>query len=319
MIPDNDVVTKARKNELEERWHLVADRLPGCRPYTNQRPCRIKAHEDGLTFVEMLELRFANRLTRQEWLAVFRDELILDCHEEVMTNPDHRVRAGEVFYRLLLDWIEPAMATDLEVIYEDEVLFVIDKPAPLPMHQGGRFFKNTLKSFMADAWPELDVRYTHRLDAETSGTLLCVKGEHYHHQVHGQFERGEIKKNYLARVQGHPAWEQQTIEIAIPRDGRPTGKILPARTEVTVRRRDEDGTALLEVEPVTGRTHQIRNHLWQVGFPIVGDGLYLVDGKKGKLAIGDRHSPPLKLRSWSLTCRHPVTEEALTFQCRERF
>lgn len=307
-----------RYEELEARWRACCDPLPGCKPYLNRRPCRIKAKEGGLPFIELLANRFPGKLTEEEWLAVFaQGQMITKDGAEVISDPYLQVRTGDEYVRLLPNWVEPAVGTDLKVIYEDEVLLVIDKPAPMPMHEGGRFCKNTLLSLMEKAWPELDVRYTHRLDAETSGVLVCVKGQDYRNAVQKQFEESKIDKSYLARVQGHPDWECKLAEHNVPAEGRSWGKPLEARTEFFVRKINDDGTALVEAQPLTGRTHQIRVHLWQEGVPIVGDRLYLPNGERGKVEIAGLDAEPLALRSWKISLFHPVSGERVSFQATE--
>lgn len=303
-----------RREELEIRWHSCCDPLPGCQPYLNRRPCRIKAKEGGRPFVEVLANRFPGKLSEEEWRQVFRDGLLLRKDtEEPVTDPDLRVTTGHQYVRLLPNWVEPEVATDLRVVFEDNVLLIIDKPAPMPMHEGGRFCKNTLMALMARAWPELDVRYTHRLDAETSGVLVCVKGQEYRNVVQLAFEQGKVGKSYLALVAGHPEWEHQVVERTVPAEGRWWGKPLPAVTEFQVLEHRRDGTSLVEAKPITGRTHQIRVHLWQEGFPIVGDRLYLADGQLGVAEIAGVGAKPLALRSWKIALPHPESGKRVTF------
>ena len=281
----------------------------------NRRPCRIKAAEGGKSFIAVLAGRFPDKLSDAEWRAVFRDGLIVakDTGEPI-EDPELKVMTGHQYERLLPDWVEPAVATDLRVVYEDEVLLIIDKPAPLPMHEGGRFCKNTLMWLMKEAWPEMDVRYGHRLDAETSGVLVCVKGREYRSAIHTLFEQGDVSKSYLARVQGHPEWDQLFVDQTVPAEGRVWGKPLEAQTELQVVDRLEDGTALIEARPLTGRTHQIRVHLWQKGFPIIGDRLYLADGQLGAPAIEGLGAEPLALRSWKISFPHPASGELVSFE-----
>ncbi|MGH2549834.1 MAG: pseudouridine synthase, partial [Thermomicrobiales bacterium] len=96
------------------------------------------------------------------------------------------------------------------------------------------------------------------------------------------------------------------------RDVDPEG--LAARTDFRVLRRDPDGTALLEVRPRTGRTNQIRVHLWELGWPIVGDTAYLADQKMGETQTIEVDAPPLCLHAWRLTFDHPLTEERVAFE-----
>ena len=308
-------VQEGRKEELELRWHACCEPLPGGVAYLNRRPCRIKAAEGGKTFIEVLAGRFPGKLSEGEWRKVFRDGLIVcKATGEIVSDPELKVRTGDQYERLLPDWVEPAVGTDLKVVHEDEVLLIIDKPAPLPMHEGGRFCKNTLMWLMGKAWPELEVRYGHRLDAETSGVLVCVKGREYRSAIHSLFEQGDVSKSYLARVQGHPEWEELLVDRTVPAEGRVWGKPLEARTEMRVMERLEDGTSLVEARPLTGRTHQIRVHLWQEGFPIVGDRLYLADGKLGRPEIAGLGAEPLALRSWKISFPHPATGERVSFE-----
>jgi len=311
-------VREERIQELERRWRAVAELLPGCKPYENRRPCRIKTAEDGLSFVEVLEGRFPGKLSREEWLAVFDEGLMLSRQGEVIRDAFLRVEAGSQYVRLLPGWVEPPVATDLRVIAEDEVLLIVDKPAPLSMHEGGRFHKNTLKAFMAEAWPELEANYTHRLDADTSGVLVCVKGRTYRNSLQKQFEEGAVKKRYLARVQGWPEWEEKLVTHPVSAEGREWGRMVEAETRLRVRSREEDGTTVIEVEPLTGRTHQIRVHLWQEGYPILNDRLYLPGGKRGVVEVADPGAQGLALRSWKISFDHPASGERVEYECEAR-
>lgn len=308
-------VQDERRAELEGRWRAICSPLPGSEPYLSRRPCRIKAKEGGQTFIDVLANRFPGRLSHEEWLQVFAEgQVTSNSGEELIRDPFLRVETGQQYVRLLPNWVEPEVGTDLKVIYEDEALFIIDKPAPLPMHEGGRFCKNTLIWLMKKAWPELDLRYAHRLDAETSGVLVCVKGKKYSHLVQKSFEQGRVSKSYLARVRGWPQWEEKVVENPVPADGREWGKLLEARTEFRVLEKQEEGTAIVEARPVTGRTHQIRVHLWHELLPIVGDRLYLPNGERGEVKVAGLGAEPLALRSWKVTLPHPLTGDDVSFE-----
>ena len=311
-------LTDSRKAELESRWQAVCEPLPGRIPYLNRRPCRIRAAEDGRRFIDLLEARFPGKLSVTEWEKVFEQgQLVREDDQVPVNDPYVRVTAGHRYQRLLPDWVEPDIASDLQVVAEDETLLILDKPSPLPMHEGGRFFKNTLKWLMAQAWPEMNVRYTHRLDAETQGLLICVKGNEARNEVQGQFARNEVGKVYHALVHGQPSWKDRLVETPVPAEGREWGKPLSAATELRVLEQRLGGRALVEARPKTGRTHQIRVHLWQEGHAIVGDRRYLPEHQVGEKEIGVKGDEPLCLLSAKVTFRHPSTQEELTF-CSER-
>ena len=260
-----------------------------------------------------------SHISREEWLAVCEaGSIVTDDHTPV--SAQHIVRAGERYRHLKAAQCEPDVNADIRVLFEDEAVIVLNKPAPLPVHACGRFNRNTLQFILNVVWHPLRPRSVHRLDANTTGVTVLCKTRHFASVVQPQFEHGEVEKHYLARVQGHPPHDEFTCEAPVSAEaGKLGGRTvdeagLAAHTEFRVLTRDADGTALLLARPLTGRTNQIRIHLWHLGFPIVGDAAYLADGVVGEtqtLAVGDA---PLCLHAQRITFTHPLTQERVTFE-----
>jgi len=174
----------------------------------------------------------------------------------------------------------------LNIIYEDEDLIVVDKPAgltvhPAPGHPGHTLVNALLAHFprLADSGDALRPGIVHRLDKDTSGVMLVAKNSRAQADLAGQFKSHTVSKAYLVLVKGHLTPEAGVIEAAIGRDPRHRQRMAvvargrEARTEYKVIRYIREYT-LLEVRPRTGRTHQIRVHLGAIGFPVVGDKIY---------------------------------------------
>ncbi len=207
--------------------------------------------------------------------------------------------------------LEPEPFT-LPVLYEDEHIIAIDKPSgmvvyPAAGHPHGTVINQlvshcSLASFGAPLRPGI----VHRLDEGTSGVLIVAKTDLAYLKLVEQFKHREIEKRYLALVRGRIAEDEGRIEGPIGRDPAqrqrmrilPQGK--PAITEFRVLRRFED-TTLLEIHPLTGRTHQIRVHLSAIGHPVVGDAVY----------GSSRSESRLMLHAWRMKLTHPITGERL--------
>jgi 23S rRNA-/tRNA-specific pseudouridylate synthase len=135
-----------------------------------------------------------------------------------------------------------------------------------------------------------------------------------------QFERGEIEKIYLARVLGHPPEDRFACRAAISETSGDLGSRdvvdvggLPAHTDFQVIERFSNNTTLLQVVPHTGRTNQIRVHLWHLGWPICGDQAYLPNKVLGDVQTHDLGSSPLCLFAHRITLTHPLTRQRMTF------
>ncbi|MGY4707771.1 RluA family pseudouridine synthase [Candidatus Bipolaricaulota sp. J31] len=228
-------------------------------------------------------------------------------------SPSYRPREGEIVRVMMPAEPLPRKVAKIPILYEDEDIVVINKPAGVAVHSGvGREGEPTVvSSLLARGVPLAGgggdrVGVVHRLDADTSGVMVLTKTEEAYRSLIDQFQRREVEKEYLALVEGEVEPDQGVIEGPIGRDPcRPRwmrivegGK--EAITEFEVLRRG-NGRTLLLVRPKTGRTHQIRVHLSSIGHPVVGDPLY------------GRGEGKLMLHSWRIAFRHPRTGERVRF------
>jgi 23S rRNA pseudouridine1911/1915/1917 synthase len=240
-----------------------------------------------------------------------------------LENVGYRLRGGD-FLEIELDLErQNSMRPEdvpLDIVYEDEYLAVVNKPAGMLVHPTNRDKNGTLLNALVfhlnakngsrngGSIPPSFVRpgLVHRLDKQTSGLIVIAKSVRVHQSLARQFQKKFVDKRYLALVEGNVD-EERTVDMPIGRfpdqkqwDVKPGGKHAETRIRVLERHRD---STLLELEPVTGRTNQLRIHCAAIGHPIVGD-----------VTRGGRSFPRLCLHAWKLTFRHPIDRDDLTFE-----
>ncbi len=175
----------------------------------------------------------------------------------------------------------------LQILYEDEDVIVVDKPAGMVVHAGAGHSRGTLVNALlhrftklSTGWSDLRPGIVHRLDKETSGVLVVARNDRAHQALASQFRNREVEKTYLALVHGRMKMSQGRIATPIARDPvrrtRMTTKLRSGRSARTDYRVIEElpDLSFLEVQIATGRTHQIRVHLASLHHPIAGDKLY---------------------------------------------
>jgi tRNA pseudouridine32 synthase/23S rRNA pseudouridine746 synthase len=206
-------------------------------------------------------------------------------------------------------------------IHEDEHLLVLEKPSGLLSVPGrGPEKQDCLSKRVQDRYPEALI--VHRLDQDTSGLLLMARGIEAQRRLSKLFEIRQVKKRYVSVVAGQPSQSQaavapdedgwRTIDgpILLDWERRPLHIIHPDGKASRSRWRAlqiSDSASLIELEPVTGRTHQLRVHLQSIGHPMLGDSLYATPDIKAL-------SPRLLLHAQELAFVHPFTEQALAFK-----
>ena len=240
-------------------------------------------------------------------------------------KPSQPVRTGDVVGLT----IPPPTPLDLSpedipvpILYEDDDLLVVDKPAGLTVHPAPGHPSHTLVNALLALRPHLSgiggtqrPGIVHRLDKDTSGVMLVAKHDAAHHSLAGQLQARRVQKRYLALVWGCPTPASGAVDAPIgrrPGDRKRMAVVEGGRSALThyaVLERWAE-TSLVEARPVTGRTHQVRVHMTWLGCPLVGDGLYgrgrpVLFGSPG--GEGTRHF----LHAASLTFRLPSTGETI--------
>lgn len=311
-----------RISVAQAKLDAVCEILPGSIAQENRRPVNVSAKYDRWELGDVLVDQFP-QVSREEWEERCDGGRFVSYGGKVR-GMDHVVRAGERILQIFPPAVEPEVARGIRIVWDDEAVVVVEKPAPLPMHASGRYHRNTLQYLMNQVYEPKYLRPVHRLDANTRGLVLFARTRRVCGQMQRQFLEGKVEKIYRVRVQGHPEWDEKLCEFAISVEpSGPGGRVvddegLAARTDFSVKERCGDGTAWLEARLGSGRTNQIRVHLWDLGFPVVGDPCYLPGRKMGDKQTLELGDAPMELEAWRLGFRHPVSGEWMEFEYEHR-
>jgi len=223
---------------------------------------------------------------------------------------------------------------DIPILYEDDMVLVIDKPRGIPVQPGNLKEKGSLLDALFEYQKTVEItadsRFpftpVHRLDIETTGLLIVAKTRRAARALSGSFREGGIEKVYLAVLDGVPEKKEGTISTplvikkrrsskAAPVDDSTTGTVgseaKRAKTEYRVIRVIEESRSLVEIKIHSGRTHQIRSHMASIGAPVRGDVKYGSASKHARL----KERQKLYLHAWKLSFPHPATGERIELVC----
>jgi 23S rRNA pseudouridine955/2504/2580 synthase/23S rRNA pseudouridine1911/1915/1917 synthase len=295
----------------------------------------INSQQAGQNLLEFVSQRFTYR-SREEWRQeILAQRLLLN---DVAARVGNTLVAGDRLTYLMPVREEPSVDKDYTVLYEDGDLLVINKPAPLPCHPGGRFFSHTLWALLKENHSLEKPRFVNRLDRETSGIVLVAKNKRAARRCQEQFIEGRVEKVYLAIVEGAFPETPEKQEV-VGWLGIDPNSVIRKKMRLFLRQEDAPPKAvqastsfrqlssngslsLIEVRPQTGRCHQIRATLLHLGFPLVGDKLYGFDEQlflrfmADSLTAADHATLRISrqaLHAARLGIVHPVTGKNLHF------
>lgn len=314
--------------QFEQRRQAIlelARSQPGSNEYENVRHIFVPRRCAGRTLIEFLTARNPGIVENKwrEWID--RGEIVhvsSNWRDRSPIKAETIIRDGDCFEQKMPATIEPDIAPEIVLLHEDDDLCVVNKPAPLPTHPSGRFNRNTLSWILGTVYENDKLKVAHRLDANTSGVVVLCRRQRAAKLIGHQFANRSVEKVYVARVHGHPEWDTHTCDAAISKTPRQGGirqvddDGQEAQTHYRVLARGTDGTSLIEACPTTGRTNQIRIHLWHLGHSIVGDPIYLPDHQTGAENAGTLlvSAPPMCLHARSLGFLHPTTQQPIAFE-----
>lgn len=260
----------------------------------------------------------AGLMNRLKW----KDQLFVNG---IPQHTDYPVKPGDIITVPLDDPQAeyPAQQGDLTIIYEDEHLLAVDKPAGMLIHPSRSRLTDTLANFVLGYYEKTGQNCAFhpitRLDRDTFGIVLLAKNAHIHALCNALHNEGKLRKFYHALVYGGPTEDEGIIDAPIERlplpsllrQVSPEGK--PSQTAFRVLSRQEHHTKL-ELQAITGRTHQLRVHCAYMGYPILGDPQYHTAQSAAFSQIKGLSSQLLCAHRLHLP--HPITGEFLTLTSR---
>ncbi|MFM7059210.1 MAG: RluA family pseudouridine synthase [Planctomycetota bacterium] len=258
-------------------------------------------------------------------------------------KPSRRLRVNDRLHVQLVAAERPGIEPEnlpVGILYEDDALVIVNKPAGMVVHPGRGSSRGTLAAalqFHFDQLSDVAGRHrpgiVHRLDRDTTGVILIAKDNQVHQKIAAQFERREVQKEYHAIVRGCPQLDADYIRTCMTTHPKVRERMIvcprggDAREAVTFYRTAErlGRYSLMELHPKTGRTHQLRVHMLHLGHPIIADRLYV---GVGEFRLSDLQGPAGRpagspdrlliarqaLHAFRLTIRHPVSGEAMRFE-----
>ena len=282
---------------------------------------RIDKLTEGCTVLEYYTQRYQHS-NRAEWQTrIATGEILLNASETI----EHTIlKRGD---RLLYNrppWQEPEVPLTFEVMVEDAEILVVSKPSGLPVLPGGGFLEHTLLGQLQHRYPHETPVPIHRLGRGTSGLVLLARSRQARASLSQQMRSHQIQKIYRALANGTSMPDRFRVTHPIGKIPHPIlGYIyaahangLAAQSDFQVLRRDAE-TALLDVNILTGRPHQIRIHLAAAGYPLLGDPLYTIGGIPKTFtpsATGELPVPGdcgYHLHATHLTFSHPTTHDLI--------
>lgn len=234
-------------------------------------------------------------------------------------KPHYKTKAGDEF-KVIIEAKKPnelkAENIPLDIVYQDDDLAIINKPAGLVVHPAPGNYEHTLVNALLYHFKSLsDISpqrpgIVHRLDKGTSGLIVIARNNSSHLCLASQFAKHSIVRKYIALVKGRVEFDENVIELPIGRHPVKRKNMAvsfkdsarPAKTRYRILKRMQD-FSLLELEPFTGRTHQLRVHLAFIGHPILGDAKYGRDNNFSRLALHAKY----------LGFLHPVSGKFIEF------
>jgi 23S rRNA pseudouridine1911/1915/1917 synthase len=321
------------KNEILRVSLLAAGKKLSCLPLcptisAMQVSSKVPTGFKNALLVDYLATRFTY-FSAEKWAALMENGSL--THNGQPGTIETRVRQGDIVIYTMPDPVPPEDLL-VSIIYEDEWLLGVNKPPHFRVHSKGRFVTENLVYYLRyqhdPAYPEAAL--VNRLDANTSGVVVFARDKETLRQLSGYFATGKVEKTYLAVVVGQPDPAHSVIEL-------PLGKVPGSKTsrqQVMAEGKGKTAVthyhtlellgpnhALLQLQPKTGRTHQLRVHMAAIGHPIVGDALYQMRDEDYLHWVENGRSPkqmPL-LQRQALHCaatqfQHPVTKAICTLE-----
>jgi RluA family pseudouridine synthase len=295
---------------------------------------RIPAGQAGEPLAEFLARRFPYH-DREDWAArAVAGRIAVNGKP---AGAEQLLAANDLVEYIAHDIPEPEVCLDCGILHEDADMLIVNKPANLPSHPGGRYFNHTLWAVLKQRFPGNELALVNRLDRETSGIVVVARNAKAAVALRKQFATGTVEKKYVAIVEGEfpdtiraqgflmadPNAAVAKKRLFVPAERPPDGGDSDWAETGFRRLRIVGGLSEIEALPKTGRQHQIRATLQALGFPVVGDKLYGVDPTiflrfcTDALTEDDRRKLRMDrqaLHAAALTLRHPRYYKLMTFE-----